>query len=133
MEPDRANFEHHNREAFERTVREECTAIADLLIAKNRRYGASVFFPLAVFSRAGWQDAIRVRLDDKLARLARTGEAVSIEDGEDTIADVIGYLLLWRVGIRLFGSDARERGMMTGKPMASRDPAPMTATNKQRR
>lgn len=132
MEPDRANFEHHNREAFERFVHEECKAIADLLIAKNRRYGASVFFPMSVFSRAGWEDAIRVRLDDKLARLARTGEATSIEDGEDTIADVIGYLILWRVGVRLFGSDARGRGMMPGKPTTSREaPAPMTATKRR--
>jgi hypothetical protein len=126
---DRTKFENHNREAFERAVREECAAIADLLIEKNRRYGASVFYPLSVFSRAGWEEAIRVRLDDKLARLARSGEAVSMEDGEDTIADVIGYLLLWRVGLQLFGSDARKRGMITSKSTA----APMTATNKQRR
>lgn len=73
----------------------ECIAIAELLLAKNRAYGDAALNPVRIFSRADAVEQLKVRIDDKLSRLAR-GEAA----GEDTELDLIGYLILLRVARR---------------------------------
>ena len=70
----------------------ECDEIKEMLLEKNRLYGSSVLSPLHVFSRSGSEERIRSRLDDKVSRLARGDPA-----DEDTIKDLIGYLVLLRV------------------------------------
>ncbi len=42
-----------------------------------------------MFSKASTEEQLRVRLDDKLSRLARGEDA-----GEDVIVDLAGYLIL---------------------------------------
>ena len=59
-------------------------------LAKNRAYGDSALNPLQVFSRLGAAEAIRARLDDKLARHANSPGAM----GEDELSDLVGYLVL---------------------------------------
>jgi acetyl-CoA acetyltransferase len=61
-----------------------------MLVEKNRRYGDSVGTPLRLFSRADEAEQLRVRIDDKLSRIARGS---GIED-EDVVKDLVGYLLL---------------------------------------
>ena len=73
----------------------ECDAIKAMLLAKNAAYGDSAMAPVRVLSRATAAEGIRVRIDDKLSRLARGSDA-----GEDTIADLIGYLVLLRIAER---------------------------------
>lgn len=68
------------------------------LLAKNAAYGDSAFNPVRVFSKADPLEQINVRLDDKLSRLMRGDDA-----GEDTEADLLGYLILKRVAIRRQG------------------------------
>ncbi len=75
----------------------ECDAIKNMLLAKNREYGDSAVNPLRIFSAADSAEQIRVRIDDKLSRLRYQG-AKSIT--EDTVADLIGYLILLRVAER---------------------------------
>lgn len=70
----------------------ECRAIEALLLEKNRAYGDSALNPLRVFSKASPSEAILVRLDDKISRLARGSLA-----GEDVILDLMGYLILLRI------------------------------------
>jgi hypothetical protein len=77
-------------------IEEECAALAEMLLAKNRAYGNSALNPVRVFSRADPEEQIRVRLDDKLSRLMRGQTA-----GEDTELDLLGYLVLLRVHRRL--------------------------------
>lgn len=84
-------------------IEDMCLEIATLLIGKNRAYGNSIFDPMRVFSKASWEEAVNVRCDDKLSRLAR-GEAA----GEDAELDLIGYLILKRVGKRLFSGSGVE-------------------------
>lgn len=69
-----------------------CQGVAAMLIEKNIDYGNSALEPVRIFSRAPADEQIRVRLDDKISRLAR-GQAA----GEDTEADLIGYLVLLKV------------------------------------
>jgi hypothetical protein len=76
----------------QRFIAEECDAIKAELLAKNQAYGNSALEPLRVFSKAPTDEQIRVRLDDKLSRLAR-GQAA----GEDVEFDLLGYLVLLRV------------------------------------
>jgi len=78
-------------------IARECSALRDLLLAKNEKYGNSVLDPLRLFSRADTVEQIRVRLDDKLSRLARGS---GVED-EDVVLDFIGYLVFLRIAQRL--------------------------------
>lgn len=77
-------------------IAEECDAIKAMLLAKNKAYGNSALEPVRIFSKAPTDEQIRVRLDDKLSRLARGSAA-----GEDVEADIIGYLVLLRVSRRI--------------------------------
>lgn len=76
-------------------IRRECAALEAMLLTKNQAYGDSALAPVRVFSRADPVEQIRVRLDDKLSRLARGSAA-----GEDVIADLLGYLVLLRIAMR---------------------------------
>lgn len=78
---------------FEHAVTQVCDDLADLLIAKNRAYGNSALDPVRIFSRASTSEQLRVRIDDKLSRLAR-GSALPDESLMDTARDLIGYLVL---------------------------------------
>lgn len=82
-------------------IRQECEALAELLVAKNRAYGNSALEPVRVFSRASAREQLLVRIDDKLSRLARGSAA-----GEDVVQDLLGYLILLRVADRLEASNA---------------------------
>lgn len=79
-------------------IADECDAIRDMLLAKNDRYGNAALEPLGIAARGLSAEAgIRVRIDDKLKRWQSLGEG----DDEDTVADLIGYLVLLRVARRL--------------------------------
>jgi hypothetical protein len=73
----------------------ECDAIKALLLAKNAAYGDSALDPVRIFSKASPVEALLVRIDDKLSRLARGSDA-----GEDVALDLIGYLVLLRIAQR---------------------------------
>lgn len=79
----------------QQAIADECDAIKEMLLEKNRAYGDSALNPVRVFSRADAAEQILVRLDDKLSRLARGSDA-----GEDVVADLIGYLVLLRIARR---------------------------------
>ena len=82
--------EARNRYAFEDEVRTILDNAGDLLVEKNKAYGNSALDPVRVFSRASTVEQLNVRIDDKLSRLARGHEY----PGDDTIRDLIGYLVL---------------------------------------
>jgi len=75
---------------------DECDAMSNLLLAKNRAYGNSATDPIRIFSRADSQEQLRVRIDDKLSRILR-----GVGDEEDTVTDLIGYLILYKVQRKL--------------------------------
>jgi hypothetical protein len=70
-----------------------CERVKAMLLAKNASYGNSALEPIRVFSRASAAEGIRVRLDDKLSRLAKGNNQYD----EDTIGDIIGYLVLLQI------------------------------------
>lgn len=91
-EKDEAVVEMLDRADSARAIAAECDAIKAMLLEKNAAYGNSALDPLRIFATADAVEQIRVRIDDKLSRLAR-GHAA----GEDVTADLIGYLVLLRV------------------------------------
>ena len=71
--------------------------IVKLLKEKNKAYGDTALNPSNIFSKLDSTEAICARLDDKLARIKNKG----INDKtEDTIDDIIGYLLLLKMSMK---------------------------------
>lgn len=67
--------------------------IKDLLLKKNDSYGNSALEPIKVFSKASAVEQLKVRIDDKISRLYHGKEYGS----EDTVTDLIGYLVLLKI------------------------------------
>ena len=70
---------------------EACEAIAKLLLDKREQYGDSVANPLRIFSNANPIEQLNTSIDHKLSRV------LSATDDEDTLADLIGYLILLKI------------------------------------
>ena len=85
----------HPDMAIQNQIAQTCDEIKGLLISKNIQYGNSALEPVRIFSRASTDEQLRVRIDDKLSRLARGDE--SIENDDDVINDLIGYLVLLKI------------------------------------
>jgi hypothetical protein len=64
--------------------------ITGMLEAKNHSYGNSALNPVRVYSQCSAEEAIMVRIDDKLSRIIRGKEY----QGDDTWLDLLGYLVL---------------------------------------
>lgn len=76
-----------------------CLQDAFMLLRKNAQYGDSALNPVRVFSQADPAEQILVRLDDKMSRVAQSGLHGG-DDGEDTAADIRGYLVLEEIAHR---------------------------------
>ena len=77
----------------------ECQQLGQFLIEKNRKYGNSAIDPKRVFSTANPIEQINVRIDDKLSRIANQQS----DDDEDAELDLLGYLILKRVAMKVQG------------------------------
>jgi hypothetical protein len=69
--------------------------IEALLLEKNRRYGDSALSPVRIFSKADSVEQLKVRIDDKLSRVASSQS----DEDEDVIVDLIGYLVLYMISL----------------------------------
>lgn len=87
---------HPASEDFGISVQEVVNEVRDTLIAKNKAYGNSALEPVRVFSTADPVEQLRVRIDDKLSRLKSSLN----NDNEDTVLDLMGYLVLLRIATR---------------------------------
>jgi len=79
--------------SIEQRITEECDSIKSILLLKNKCYGNSAAEPIRIFSKSDPLEQMRVRIDDKLSRIAKGTEY----PGDDTILDLIGYLVLYRI------------------------------------
>ena len=78
-------------------IAKECDDLKAFLIAKNEAYGDSAMKPVGIFSKLPPGAQLDVRIDDKLSRIANGHEF----PGDDTILDLLGYLMLKRIQNRL--------------------------------
>ena len=83
-------------------IKIKCDECKELLLEKNREYGDSALHPLGIFSKLSAIEAIKIRIDDKLARIRFSGQK-NIK--EDTVLDLIGYLVLMRVAESVNGGN----------------------------
>ncbi len=74
-----------------------CDDIKELLLYKNKQYGDSALNPSRIFSKSSAVEQILVRIDDKLNRIKK-GAGLLAND-EDVIQDLIGYLVLLKIGL----------------------------------
>ena len=70
--------------------------VIDLLVYKNRSYGDSALKPANIFARGSAVENLCSRIDDKLMRIKNKGIGDSTED---TVKDLIGYLILLKVAL----------------------------------
>lgn len=81
-----------------------CDEIKQLLLDKNKKYGDSALNPSRIFSKADPVEQLLVRIDDKLNRIQKGAGLIASD--EDVIMDLIGYLILLKIGLtRLNTSD----------------------------
>ena len=76
---------------IEEKIKEIGNAAISTLIEKNRSYGGSALSPIRVFSKLDPEQAIRVRIDDKICRVLHGNENAF---GEDALWDLVGYFIL---------------------------------------
>tara|TARA_R110000851_G_scaffold310256_1_gene469952 strand:+ start:3980 stop:4342 length:363 start_codon:yes stop_codon:yes gene_type:complete len=93
-------------------IKNKCKEIQDLLLDKNEKYGDSALEPLGVFSECNASTGIKVRLDDKLKRISNAG---LVEDTEDTLIDIAGYIVLLMIAKDNESNDIQRR-LQEGRP-----------------
>ena len=68
-----------------------------LLLQKNKAYGDTANNPPQIFSKLSPKEGLLARIDDKLSRIKQKG----LNDlTEDTVQDLIGYLILYKVQVK---------------------------------
>lgn len=78
-------------------IKEVGREVVMLLLEKNKAYGDTANEPPKIFSKLSPKEGILARIDDKLSRI----KTVGINDKtEDTILDLIGYLILYKVQLK---------------------------------
>ena len=84
-------------EDFANKLDTAASSIVELLKSKNKAYGNTALAPVKIFSRLDATEAICARIDDKIMRIKNKG----INDQtEDTVDDLIGYLLLLKMSMQ---------------------------------
>lgn len=101
-------------EEVRREIQAECCRVSAQLVKKNNAYGNSALDPVRIFSRARADEQLLVRIDDKISRIARGSEF----PGDDTVDDLVGYLILLKVWRRLCTPSALEAAL-TPSPRVS--------------
>lgn len=86
------------------TIKKVTDDLCELLIEKNKSYGNSAIDPIRIFSKSNAKEQLYVRIDDKLSRIIRGNEYI----GDDTLTDLIGYLILLKVCIHLKGENEKD-------------------------
>ena len=71
-------------------------SVTDLLKSKNKAYGNSALNPANIFSKLDATEALCARIDDKIMRIKNKGIN---DETEDTVDDLIGYLLLLKMSM----------------------------------
>lgn len=93
---DDAHEEFAPRNKVEREIVTLCNGLAELLISKNRAYGNSALEPNRIFAKSDSVEQLKVRIDDKLNRIMKGTDF----PGEDTVDDLLGYLVLLKIALR---------------------------------
>lgn len=83
---------------FAQGIDEELALLRETLVQKNQDYGNSALDPIGVFAEPDPVQQLCVQIDHKLKRIQNTKAGSVIK--EDTLRDLIGYLILLRIALR---------------------------------
>jgi hypothetical protein len=89
----------------QQAIIDECEFIKQHLLTKNRAYGNSFAEPVQILAKSSPSEQLNVRIDDKIKRLLSRDTEAKRKIKEDTVLDLIGYLILKRVLSRLLRKD----------------------------
>lgn len=78
-------------------IKDEARKVLMLLLEKNKAYGDTANNPPKIFSKLDAVEGLCARIDDKLSRIKMKGIT---DQTEDTISDLIGYLILLKVQLK---------------------------------
>ena len=78
-------------------IEEAMDKVKELLIEKNKSYGDSALKPANIFAKGSAVDNLTARIDDKLMRIENKGIT---DKTEDTLDDLIGYLILLKLALQ---------------------------------
>jgi len=78
-------------------ILQEAEAVTNLLLLKNEAYGDSALKPAGIFAGGDAVHNLCCRIDDKIMRIKMRGIT---DETEDTVQDLIGYLILLKVALR---------------------------------
>ena len=78
-------------------ILEVSSEVVNLLLEKNEAYGDSALNPSNIFAKGDAVENLCARIDDKLMRIKMRGIT---DETEDTVQDLIGYLILLKVALR---------------------------------
>ena len=87
-------------------IKNKCKKLEELLLNKNAKYGDAAIEPLNVFFKGNSVSSIQARIDDKLKRIMNAGV---IEDTEDTLQDLAGYIILLMIAKENASNDIQRR------------------------
>lgn len=79
---------------FEKSLDTILMNVGNLLKSKNEAYGNTSLNPPKIFSKLDSSEAICARIDDKIMRIKNRG---LVSATEDTLTDLIGYLILLKM------------------------------------
>lgn len=83
-------------------IKEVCDRLSSILVQKNKQYGNSALDPIRMFSKASPKEQLFVRIDDKITRYSNM-VSQGVDDTEDTLVDILGYIVLLVVHNELSG------------------------------
>lgn len=83
---------------FAQGIDEELAQLRETLVQKNQDYGNSALDPIGVFAEPDPVQQLAVQIDHKLSRIRNTKAGAVIK--EDTLKDLIGYLILLRIALK---------------------------------
>ena len=87
-------------------IKSKCKKLEALLLEKNDKYGDASLEPINIFSKCNAVASIKARIDDKLKRIMNAGP---IDDTEDTLQDLAGYLILLMIAQDNASNDIQKR------------------------
>lgn len=95
LKDEEGHLEESKVDYAEGKIEEKCENLKQFLKEKNRKYGNSALEGVGIFSNndSDASSFIRLSIDHKLKRL----KSDQLDDDEDVIKDLIGYLILLMV------------------------------------
>ena len=74
-------------------IRQQCEMVRDGLLKHNDKYGSSIFRPHTILSSSTTEEALRMRIDDRIRKLSK---CTNKEQEKELVDDLIGFLINFR-------------------------------------